>query len=159
MQTRAEGHILQKGLAGRRSKTWGLISLSPSTHTAHIRTASLLDPLAAREPRHHALTSVRASGSVTSESHSSRRCSRPLVVSFKTNHWGEIRREREAQGKASEVPLTLWVPNRNFREKVNQLRQGGLWTRRTRRCGHRKAEAFHCRMDKALLPRPSCPPL
>lgn len=79
-------------------------SLPP--HTAHIQPASLLDPLAAREPRPHALTSVRASGSVISESHSSRRCSRPLVVSFKTNHWGEIRREREAQGKASEVPLT-----------------------------------------------------
>lgn len=116
-------------------------------------------PFAAREPHHHALTSVRASGSVTSESHSSRRCSRPLVVSFKTNHWREIRREREAQGKASEVLLTLWVPNRSFREKVNQLRQGGVWTRRTRRCGHRKAEAFHCGMEKALLPRPSCPPL
>lgn len=41
METRAEGHVLQKGLAGRLSKNWGLISLPPSTHTQPARDQPL----------------------------------------------------------------------------------------------------------------------
>lgn len=101
METRAEGHVLQRVGLARGLSEQDLGASSPSTGTAHTQTSPATSPhphLSAREPQHPALTSVRASGSAISDSHSSRRCSRPLVVSFKTNHCRESR-ERKAWGR------------------------------------------------------------
>lgn len=105
--------------------------------------------LSAREPL-TLLTSISASGSVSSESHSSLRCSLPLVVSFRTNHCG-WEKERQVQG-------WRWAAD-NLGTIVSRLRGGGRLAhperaqhrlRGTRSCGEKNPTLWDCKPIPSL---------